>query len=67
MFGNEKIKTITNFLIKKYKNDFLEYPAASSMHHAYVSGLAHHTTSMLKVAKSLSKASKKTSLMNRWG
>lgn len=50
---NEKIKTITGFLIKKYESDFLEYPAASSMHHAYVSGLAHHTTSMLRVAKSL--------------
>ncbi|RKJ49620.1 3'-5' exonuclease, partial [Butyricicoccus sp. 1XD8-22] len=50
---NDKIRAITGNIIKKHKKDFLEYPAASSMHHAYVSGLAYHTVSMLRIAKSL--------------
>lgn len=50
---NVNIRKITSTIITKYENQFFEFPAASSMHHAYVSGLAYHTTSMLKIAKSL--------------
>lgn len=50
---NEKIKQITAKILEKYKEKFLLYPAASGMHHAYAGGLAYHTISMLKIAKSL--------------
>ncbi|QWB99671.1 HD domain-containing protein [Mycoplasmatota bacterium] len=48
---NPIIKAITNKIYIKYKNDFYLYPAASKFHHAYISGLAYHTHSMLKLAK----------------
>lgn len=48
---NNVIKDITNTIYKKYKNDFYLYPAATKFHHAYISGLAYHTHSMLKLAE----------------
>lgn len=50
---NPNIQRIVRAFIKKYKKDLLQYPAASSNHHAYVSGLAHHIVSMLNIAKEL--------------
>lgn len=50
---NEKIKMITSALLEEYEEDFKAYPAAKSMHHNYVSGLAYHTFCMLEIAKSL--------------
>ena len=50
---NEKLKTITYELLKKYGNKFSIFPAAKSMHHDFLSGLIYHTTTMLKIAKSL--------------
>src|SRR5699024_12059855 len=38
---------------KKYEADLNVTPAASKNHHAFVSGLAFHVFSMLKIAKSL--------------
>jgi len=48
---NEVIKKITEKIYKDKKNDFYLYPAATKFHHAYISGLAYHTHSMLKLAK----------------
>ncbi|AOF48058.1 3'-5' exoribonuclease YhaM family protein [Tetragenococcus halophilus] len=46
---------IVRFLLNKYKKDFFEYPAAKKNHHAFVGGLAYHTTTMLHLGKSLVK------------
>lgn len=48
---NKTIKDITEAIFKRYKNEFYLYPAASKFHHAYISGLAYHTHTMLKLAK----------------
>jgi len=50
---NEQIKSVLNEIFKSSMTSFSIYPAASKNHHEYVSGLIHHTTSMLDVAKSL--------------
>lgn len=50
---NPNIQRIVRAFIKKYQEDFFNYPAASKNHHAFVSGLAYHVVSMLKIAKSL--------------
>jgi 3'-5' exoribonuclease len=50
---NPNIQRITRHLIKKYQNEFLEYPAATKNHHEFVSGLAFHVISMLDLAKSI--------------
>lgn len=48
---NPVIKAITEKIYFDKKEDFLLYPAATKYHHAYISGLAYHTHSMLKLAK----------------
>lgn len=50
---NKKLKAVTIELLNKYKKQFVTYPAAKSMHHDFYSGLIYHTTTMLKIAKSL--------------
>lgn len=45
------IKAITETIYKKYADDFYLYPAATKFHHAYISGLAYHTWSMMKLAE----------------
>lgn len=50
---NPKIQRITRHLLKKYQREFLEYPAATKNHHEFVSGLAYHVVSMLRLAKSI--------------
>jgi 3'-5' exoribonuclease len=44
---------IVRFLMTKYQDKFFEYPAAKSNHHAFETGLAFHTVSMLRLAKSM--------------
>ncbi|HZG74083.1 MAG TPA: 3'-5' exoribonuclease YhaM [Chondromyces sp.] len=51
---NPNIQRITRFLLKKYYEPFLEYPAATKNHHEFVSGLAYHVVCMLNLAKSIS-------------
>jgi len=48
---NSVLKDITKTIYEKYKEDFYLYPAATKFHHAYISGLAYHTHSMLKLAE----------------
>lgn len=50
---NPNLQRIVRAFIKKYQEDLFVYPAASKNHHAFVSGLALHIVSMLKIAKSL--------------
>ncbi|KIL50122.1 3'-5' exoribonuclease [Jeotgalibacillus alimentarius] len=50
---NPVIQRITRHLLKKYQKPFLEYPAATKNHHEFVSGLAFHVVSMLRLAKFL--------------
>ncbi|MDD3127066.1 MAG: HD domain-containing protein [Candidatus Izemoplasmatales bacterium] len=45
------IKKITETIYQKFQVDFYLYPAATKFHHAYISGLAYHTFSMLKLAE----------------
>ena len=46
---NSEIKIIVETLINEQIEKFMIYPAASKNHHEYVSGLAYHTMSMLKL------------------
>ncbi|GIN62848.1 3'-5' exoribonuclease YhaM [Robertmurraya siralis] len=50
---NPNIQRITRHLLKKYQDDFLEFPAATKNHHEFVSGLAYHVVSMLDLAKAI--------------
>lgn len=48
---NKIIKDITLKIYQEKRDDFYLYPAATKFHHAYISGLAYHTHSMLRLAK----------------
>lgn len=50
---NPNIQRIVRAFVQKYNEELFIYPAASNNHHAYVSGLAHHIVTMLRIAKSL--------------
>ncbi|MDF2607615.1 MAG: 3-5 exonuclease [Bacillales bacterium] len=50
---NSNIQRITRGLVVKYRDQFLEYPAATKNHHEFVSGLAYHVVSMLRLAKAI--------------
>ena len=42
-------KDILNYFLTKYEQEFYVHPAASRMHHAFMSGLAQHVYEMLKM------------------
>ncbi|MCT8192806.1 3'-5' exonuclease, partial [Pseudomonas monteilii] len=46
---------IVRFLLNKYKKEFFDFPAAKRNHHAFASGLAYHTTTMLRLGKAIVK------------
>lgn len=50
---NLKLNQLVKALFFEYIDKLTIYPAASKNHHEYVSGLAHHTYSMLKIADAL--------------
>ena len=50
---NPNMQRIVRAIVTKYQDDFFVYPAASKNHHAFVSGLAYHVITMLRIAKSL--------------
>src|SRR5699024_11199290 len=50
---NPSIQRIVRAIVKKYQEDLFVYPAASKNHHAFVSGLAYHVVTLLKIAESL--------------
>ena len=53
----DNIKHLVAAIIKEVINDvfisFFNYPAAVKNHHDYISGLAHHTVTMLDLASSI--------------
>ena len=51
---NKNIRSIVRAFIERYNQEFFVYPAAATIHHAFISGLAYHTVTMLRIAKSLS-------------
>lgn len=53
--SNMKLYTLTKYIFEKHIEKIEIYPAASRNHHEYVSGLAYHTLSMLKVADGIIK------------
>ncbi|MGX5377339.1 3'-5' exoribonuclease YhaM family protein [Ligilactobacillus sp. LYQ135] len=44
---------IVHYLIKKYHDSFFNFPAAKKNHHAFAGGLAYHTLSILRLAKTV--------------
>jgi len=47
---NMHLHVITRTLIDKHYDAYFEFPAATKNHHAYISGLAYHVLTMLKLA-----------------
>lgn len=47
---NNNLKTLVKNLIAHVYEDFFTFPGGISMHHNYISGLAYHTYSMLRLA-----------------
>lgn len=50
---NPVMQQIVRAFIERYNAEFFLYPAATSIHHGYIRGLAYHTGSMAKIGKSL--------------
>ncbi|HET7628166.1 MAG TPA: 3'-5' exoribonuclease YhaM [Bacillales bacterium] len=50
---NPKLQRLTRQLVKNHQEAFFTYPAAMRNHHEYISGLAYHVVSMLKLAKAI--------------
>ncbi|RYL93046.1 3'-5' exoribonuclease YhaM [Sporolactobacillus sp. THM7-4] len=50
---NPVIQRLTRALLKKHHDAFFEYPAAMSIHHNFLSGLAYHVSCMLDMAKAV--------------
>ena len=50
---NEKLKQLTIGMLEIAGKDLSWFPAAQRMHHAERSGLLHHTTDMLRMAKAV--------------
>lgn len=52
---NEKLHKIVFEIFKKFKKEFISYPAAVSNHHGYMRGLAEHTISMCEIGEFIAK------------
>lgn len=50
---NANWNRIVRHLLTQYQTEFFEFPAAKRNHHAFAGGLAYHTVSMLRIAKSI--------------
>lgn len=50
---NPVIQRLTRALLKKNHASFFDYPAAMSIHHNFLSGLAYHVCCMLDMAKAI--------------
>ena len=50
---NAKWNRIVRFLLQKYQREFYNHPAAKTNHHNFAGGLAYHTLSMMRLAKSI--------------
>ena len=52
-FADEDLKKLVTEMMRLAGEELTYYPAAQRMHHAERSGLLHHTTSMLRLAKGI--------------
>ena len=52
-FTSEKLRKLTEGMLEAAGGDLNWFPAAQRMHHAERSGLLHHTSDMLRVAKAM--------------
>lgn len=50
---NATWQRVVRALYAKYEKEFYSYPAAKSNHHAFYSGLAYHTATMVRLADSI--------------
>ena len=50
LIDDADIRFITLDLFKRHEENFYLYPAATRFHHAYIGGVAHHTSTMLKLS-----------------
>ena len=50
--SSDYYKDIVQYFLSKYEEQFYIHPAASRMHHAFMSGLAQHVYEMLKMGSS---------------
>ncbi len=50
-FTNENLRRLTLRLLERFDEKLRYYPAAQRIHHAERSGLLHHTTGMLRLAR----------------
>lgn len=51
---NDNLRNIVKTIVEKYHKQFFTFPAASSIHHNFVGGLATHVLGMLEVGEFLS-------------
>lgn len=51
--NNPDLNRVVRYLLKKYDQQFFDFPAAKSNHHAFEGGLAFHTLSIVKLAKAV--------------
>ena len=52
-FRSENLRKLTKAMLENAGTDLRWFPAAQRMHHAERSGLLHHTTDMLRLAKAM--------------
>jgi len=50
---NPNWQRLVRHLLQKHQPEFFSYPAAKTNHHAFAGGLAYHTLSMLRLAKTI--------------
>ena len=50
---DQDCRKLLDYFIGKYKGQIFDYPAASSIHHEYMSGLLVHCTTMAEIAEKL--------------
>ncbi|MGB4984628.1 MAG: HD domain-containing protein, partial [Erysipelotrichaceae bacterium] len=55
LIENHILKDIVTNMLRKYENDFYQYPAACKIHHDFISGLALHVNGMLSLGLNMAK------------
>ncbi|PCF65782.1 3'-5' exoribonuclease YhaM [Staphylococcus pseudintermedius] len=50
---NAPLQRVTRYLLNKHEESYFVYPAASTHHHNFVSGLSYHVLTMLEIARQL--------------
>lgn len=53
LIQDSQIKSVVEKIVNDHYLDLVIFPAGVKVHHAYASGLLHHTTSMLELAKNI--------------